>query len=377
MEYLLNDRVFTVISRISADKLYLFPVLSGGDMMAKKKESQPMRRVASIVLAIMIGWVLCESLLRVLVPWPIFYSTWFTEGVHQHDPQFGFVFRPDYEGAMRNVDQVWMEPVRLDSRGFRQSAVRGDRYPSSNQDAAKQPVKIVMLGGASMGFAYGLADDETLHHQIAERLPEACQIDLISWPGFTLGQDVQKLNQMLEPSQYDVGVILAYGQDDYDYQSDWDTLVPPANLHMIDSVVTSNDPAAWLGGEIYWDSYVVAGMCRLLRIPASWLGGRVNDLDALTEMASNKNPEDGKPQILMASERLRSLGVDSVLIIALPRQSGILGPAVLPDAVGSSLLDLRREPEHQQFDWIAYGHYGPESVKHLAEKIANALESLE
>ena len=346
-------------------------------MILTEKKSQPMRRIISIVFAIMIGWVLCESVLRVLVPSPIFYSTWFTEGVHQRDPRFGFVFRPEYDGAMRNVDQVWMEPVRLDARGFRQPAVHGDGHSSSNENSARQSVRIVMLGGASMGFGYGLADDETLHHQVAQRLSEACQIDLISWPGFTLGQDVQKLTQMLEPNQYDVGVILAYGSDDYVYRSDWDTLVFPGDLPMIDSVVIPNDPAAQLGGDLYWDSYVVAGMCRLLRVPANLLAGYMNDWDVPQENASSENLENGEPQILMASERLKSLGVDSVLIVALPRQAGILGPAVLAGSVDSTVIDLRREPENQRFDWIAYGHYGPDATKHLAEKIARVIESLD
>lgn len=335
-----------------------------------------MRRIVSLVFSITIGWMLCESLLRILVPLPIFYSTWFTEGVHQRDKSFGFVFRPDYDGAMRNVDQVWMEPVRLDARGFRQPAVQRDRHSSSTQNSAKQPVRIVMLGGASMGFGYGLADDETLHHQVAQRLPDACEIDLISWPGFTLGQDVQKMTQMLEPSQYDVAVILAYGSDDYVYQSDWDTLDPPGELPMIDSVMIPNDPAAQLGGELYWDSYVVAGTCRLLRVPANLLAGNVRELGASQEDAANENLESGKPQILLASERLKSLGVDSVLIVALPRQTGMLGPAVLPDFADATMIDLRQEPENRRFDWIAYGHYGPDAVKQLAEKIARVIESL-
>lgn len=334
-----------------------------------------MRRIISVVFAIMVGWVLCESLLRVLVPSPIFYSTWFTTGVHQHDPRFGFVFRPGYEGAMRNVDKVWMEPVHLDAQGFRQSAVNHSRKLLSDGNSPRQPVRIVMLGGASMGFGYGLTDDETLHHQIAQHLSDACQIDLISWPGFTLGQDVQKLTQMLEPSQYDVGVILAYSSDDYVYRSDWDTMVPPRDLNMVDSVVTPSDPAAQFGGDLYWNSYVVAGICRLSQIPVSLLSGHLNDLEAPQESAPKKKAQHGKPQMFVASDRLKSLGVESVLIVALPCQTGILGPASLPSVVGLSLLDLRREPENQQFDWIAYGHYGPVSVKHLADKIAAAIES--
>ena len=41
----------------------------------------------------------------------------------------------------------------------------------------------------------------------------------------------------------------------------------------------------------------------------------------------------------------------------------------------AAMIDLRQEPENRRFDWIAYGHYGPDAVKHLAEKIARVIES--
>ena len=341
-----------------------------------KKENRTRRLIhcASLGVSLMIGWLLCESVLRVLVPGPIFYSTWFTEGVHQRDPYFGFVFRPDYDGTMRNVDQVWSEPLQLDSGGFRKSAVR-EGEASDGQQPPAPPKRIAMLGSASMGFGYGLADHETLHHQVADHLAGGCQIDLISWPGFTLGQDVQKLARMLEPDQYDIGVILAYGKDDYAFHPDWDTIVTPENLQMMDSVVTPDDPASRLGGEFYWNSYVWAGVCRLMQVPFNLL--RANPSDGNSGKSSSLNSQLGKAQVAMAAERLRSLGIDAVLIVALPRQSDVAGPADLSEVIDSAWVDLRYEPEEQNFDWIAYGHYGPRSASHLAGKITAAIKSLE
>ena len=143
----------------------------------------------------------------------------------------------------------------------------------------------------------------------------------------------------------------------------------------MDSVVTPDDPASRLGGEFYWNSYVWAGVCRLMQVPFNLL--RANPSDGNSGKSSSLNSQLGKAQVAMAAERLRSLGIDAVLIVALPRQSDVAGPADLSEVIDSAWVDLRYEPEEQNFDWIASGHYGPRSASHLAGKIAAAIESLE
>lgn len=342
--------------------------------MKIRSQRQRVNRWASFGLSLFVGWSLCELVLRILIPVPIFYSTWFTEGVHERDAYFGFVFRPNYDGAMRNVDQVWSEPLQLNSKGFRKAAVR-ERGNTKSQQAGSASRRIVMLGSASMGFGYGLADHETLHHQVADHLKGGCQIDLISWPGFTLGQDVQKLRRMLIPDEYDVGVILAYSKGDYEFSPDWGSIVRPDDLEMQESVVTPDDPASRLGGKLYWDSYVLAGLCRMMYVPLNLVGG--DHSTGRSDKASAMSARVGKAQVVMAAERLKSLGIDDVLIVALPQQGGVVGPAVLSELSDTAWIDLRYEPQEHDFDWIAYGHYGPESASHLAKEIAAAVDLLD
>lgn len=329
------------------------------------------RTIVLSLLALMIGWISCECLLRILAPKTIFYSTWFTEGAHQRDAEFGFVFRPYYRGAMRNTDLVWNQPIRLNANGFRYPAVRAETGTAN-------PTRVVMLGGASMAFGYGLDDAECLHHRVASHLEEDCRIDLISWPGFTLTQDLRKVQRFSDPSIYDLAVLFLYAERDYRFQPDWDRTGPIADIQMIDSVVTTDNAAARLGGRLYYNSYVVAGLCRAWQVPGNLLSrfdvpGNVNESSGSIEAAETFAD---RRQMHLAASWLLEQGVQSVLVVALPRQSQHVGPSVLGSSKDErvKVLDLRSVLNEQSIDWIAYGHYGPETVEKLANSIAEAIE---
>ncbi len=339
------------------------------------------RTILSVVPAIAIGWILCEGLLRILIPQPIYYSTWFTAGVHQHDDRLGFVFRPNYNGAMRNADQVWMEPLRLDADGFRLPAVRMGRSESG------RPLTIVMLGGASMAFCYGLPDADCLHQQVADRLNRNCRIELVSWPGFTIDQDIQKLKRFTNPRQFDIAVLYGYDADDFESAPNGNQVPPTVgdqttSIRMIDSVVVPPDPAARLAPSLYYRSYLIAGLCRMLRVPAQVFSRLLEDRsDAATTTRSIDTAFDGDLRLITAAQRLRSLGIKEVLIVALPREGRRLGPPHLPPVPSRDLraIDLRDEFDQGGFhaDWIASGHYGPGAAGKLAGKIATALTEVD
>lgn len=324
-------------------------------------------RFARPIAALSIGLLGCEIVLRILIPPTIYYSAWFTAGVHQRDEQLGFVFRPDYRGAMRHADHVWMEPLRLDENGFRLAAIR-QRDPQSIESR-----RIVMLGGASMAFCYGLPDADCLHQQVADRFPQDCRIDLLSWPGFNLSQDFEKLSRFSEASQFDTAILFAYGEQDYVHDPDWERL-PAAEFRMIDSVVYPEDRAARLGGDWYDRSYVVAGGCRTWLVGETILG-RLGLWQSAAAPPASSIAEKGEPTIYAAASKLRRLGIDSVIVVALPWQETRVGPERMPApaAPGITVVDLRDEPTSVRFDWIASGHYGQQSARHLAGKVAAAL----
>lgn len=327
------------------------------------------------IAGVVFGWLLCEGLLRILVPGPIFYSTWFTPGVHQRDPSLGFVFVPNFVGSMRHADGVWMEPLELDASGFRRPAIRPAL--SEGDDAET----IVMLGGASMAFSFGLSDSESLHHQSAIRLPVASTIQVVSWPGFTLSQDLTKVERFLDPTTINRAVVFAYSEDDYEAIDRLSITVPPTEIPMDHDVVLPEDAAAKLLGWPYYRSVVLAGASRwwmaiagILDIRSDAVANKVTDPSAVSPAVDNESATR-QPAVLLAASRLQDIGIREILIVALPHQLRNIGPDSLEafSRDGVAILDLRELSASDEMDWIAGGHYGPRSSQAIAARIASLL----
>ncbi len=336
----------------------------------------PFSTVIRGLAAIVLGWLLCEGLVRILVPVPIFYSTWFTPGVHERDPSLGFVFKPNYVGAMRHADRVWYETLKLDGNGFRRTASGPAERDAENGET------IVMLGGASMAFSFGLSDGETLHHQTARQLREPTTIELVSWPGFTLGQDLVKLDRFLDESAIDRAIVFAYSDDDYAFVNALPASVPPAVIPMDHGVVLPQDPASQILGWPYYRSVVLAGASRWWMALAAIVG--LEDDHTAGQSASGPrgksdatDTQSGLPAALLAARRLREDGISSVLVVALPHQLRKIGPKSLREFAGDGveILDLRRMASDEEMDWIAGGHYGPRSTQAIAGRIAESIMS--
>lgn len=336
----------------------------------KRTTSSPVRLIAQLVAGIVIGCVLCEGLLRVLVPQTTYYSSWFTPGAHQLDPELGFAFRPGFSGDMRNADKVWLEPIRLDDHGFRLPATNFGVASDADQEDVSD---IIMLGGASMAFCYGLSDAETIHHQVADRIAAPVEISLVSWPGFTLAQDIQKLRRLDSINPGTLAVVFAYGVEDYapvDQRND-----PPREIRLVRSVAMPNDPAASWGGSLYYESYVVAGVCRTMDVVSQIINRLTSRFSREAVAADAAEPNSaplenrGRRQIDFAVDQLADMGLENVVVVALPHQSQWVGPETLT-VDGARVIDLRALPQSQAFDWIAFGHYGRRSAEHVAEPIA-------
>ncbi len=340
---------------------------------SKQKNDRSRSSLVSRVGAIALGFLLCEGLVRMLVPEPIFYSTWFTRGVHRLDDELGFVFVPNYTGAMRHVDGVWMEPLQLDRYGFRIPA------NEASADGEEANETIVMLGGASMAFSFGLADRETLHWKTVGRLAKRPTIRVVSWPGFTVDQDLEKVDRFLGTDRIDRAVVFAYSREDYEPRNDGATSVPPTAIPIDDSIVLPADPAARLGGSLYYRSVIVAGACRWWTSLATLIGRDASDDEQRrTDTVTNEGAgRDAAPMALLVAQRLRELGLESVLVVALPHQNLRLGPESLQDWSSDRIdvLDLRDLSDRSEMDWIAGGHYGPRSSAIIAHAIAEMFES--
>jgi hypothetical protein len=157
------------------------------------QQSGPRRFVTTLrYIAVAIGTLLlAELFVQLVLSRTIEESLWFTDDIHTRNDKYGFVFTPNYRGWMRHADQVYLAPLHLDAHGF--------RLPASMPDARQN---IVMIGGFSMTFSYGLTDDQTLHHSVAAALSKPSTLYNTAWPGFeqfrnfhiykdTLARDVQ------------------------------------------------------------------------------------------------------------------------------------------------------------------------------------------
>lgn len=326
------------------------------------------RRLGSLAA----GWLLCEILLRSLVPSPIFYSTWFTKGIHRTDKSLGFIFQPNYEGAMRHADGVWMEPLSLDANGF--------RLPATNHstDDRSDIKRVVMLGGASMAFCFGLSDPESLHHRVAQAVDRPMIIEVVSWPGFTLEQDFMKVERFLDVTEIDCAVVFAYAERDYKNVLQLDEPLNELEFVMDQDVVLPTDPSARLG-PLYYRSYVMAGAARWWTTLSQIAGfdGRGSIKTSRAPEPSNFSAGVGDPAAIKAARRLQQNGVTRVLVVALPHQLKTLGPKSLAEFEGDDLavLDLRKMSQLRDMDWLAGGHYGPRSSQAIAARIAKKLSS--
>jgi hypothetical protein len=353
----------------------------------RTSESRHWIRAISWLCAVLIGWLLCESIVRVLVPRPIFYSTWFTPAVHQLDSQHGFVFAGGYDGAMRHSDGVWMEPLELDRFGFRRAAGEFKSASPSSDDTSKQR-NLVMLGGASMAFSFGLSDRESLHHQTASSMSSRATIQVLAWPGFTLGQDLLKLDRFLGSKKFDGAIVFAYSEADYQPVSSLEVTPGGTSIAMDQGVVLPNDPIAARVGWPYYRSVVIAGAARWWTSMAAAIGigslgegkpgpSRETEPEQSTDIPSDsQNVRVAMPPPLLVAQKLRERGIDNVWIVALPHQLTKQGPDSLASWSGNdvSVVDLRGLAERADMDWIAGGHYGPNSARIISEQLAREIE---
>ena len=121
------------------------------------------------ILAILIA----EGFLNLVISPTMEKSLWFTGGIHQPDKKFGFRFSPNYHGWMRFPDGVYLERLELDEFGDRMPAER----PGSGTD-------VVLIGGYSMTFSYGVKDEQTIHHVLCNKLKLPTRVRNTAWPGF-------------------------------------------------------------------------------------------------------------------------------------------------------------------------------------------------
>ncbi|MDV6029761.1 MAG: hypothetical protein F9B45_06560 [Phycisphaera sp. RhM] len=355
--------------------------------------ASPVSRVSPFRIAMhcvawgILGVVAAECFVRLVVPFSLFYQTWFEVGIHQPDEELGFVFTPHYVGGMRHRDGAWRVPLQLDENGFRLPVSTDGNSDASGKD-------VVLLGGGSMMFCYGLRDDQTIAAHIAENSVVPVRVQTLSQPGFDIERDFYKFKRYFEgrllPS---VVVVNAYGR-----HSETELLAkysstpskPVGDLFWFhDDIAMAPRGLAHRIGRPYSQSYVLAGGCRLADKVYSPLSRPEDSVTERQIKRDHQGTENQAPDETNVREGGKDLFSEmqayferrdaKLILVFLPSNDD--DPPATADATSQpfdhvTVLDLRGSLSVADSDWIAAGHYGPRSARMVGAQIADAIQPL-
>jgi hypothetical protein len=335
-----------------------------------------------------------EVFLQLTVSPTIEHSHWYTGGIHTPHDKYEFVFTPNYSGWMRHSDNVFLEELTLDPHGFRQPA----KHPDSKQD-------VLLLGGRSMAFSYGLRDEHALPRAIGDALTIPSSVYSASWPGFDTFRIFHAYRESLEP-KIDPRIAVIFFWEE--------TLTEFATIpHYFDEFVYSGDetpdlfryfddiaiaPPTGRGQLLLGDWYYKSMIGHKLGNELDNLGGRVArtmrrlDLwERPAEMPLTRNAADEEH----SAERFAAWtayltkyfgGSDKkLLFVFLPRKEHTFTPArydratsLLPN--GARYLDLNRSLGQQislSDGYLAAGHYTADSMALIGRTIAREINAIQ
>jgi hypothetical protein len=310
----------------------------------------------------------------------------FTNGVQTADARFGFVFTPHYRGWMRHADHVFLVPLELDQYGFRLPAItQGSRQ------------NVLVLGGRSMMFTYGMTDDQTVPHEIDAALKTPSTVYDVAWPGFELFRIFHVYRETLGKHLYPDFTIITFYQDQIDSfadlpadLSDYNLVNPDPDVifHYYDHIAL--DPPKGLIAlaldKLFYQSVILHKTA--LRLDR-WT-------DVIMRRPSNFKVPGATGDLVGGARHFKQFtaylqqyfgGRDKVLFVFLPgiAWSGLdMTPdyydplvAALPPEV--HYLDLNRElgVQVRANGYVAMGHYVPASTTLLGRAIGKRINEIQ
>jgi len=343
------------------------------------------RAVAGTLAAVVVAILATEVLLRIAIPPEDAFGTWFSRGVHTPDGKYGLVFTPGFRGVMSHPDGVPCVPLELDAHGH--------RLPSGPEGAPE----VLVIGGSSMMFSYGLPDRDAIHTQTALRAATPLRVLNTAWPGFDLARNFHAQRDLLGPDHRpDVAVIAFYRLGPRPRPPEtFDPLPPPQPREKLfeffdDLAPGPRDPVTRRLGRLYYATCLGARgvgflksaylRCRSIagsaREMISWGGKSPVSEGALA-------PEDLDRQRAFF-ERVCGHFVARgarVLVVLLPaaargadHYAGVA--SLVPDGV--PCVDLHRElgTELLEGHTIAAGHYDAHAAAQIGARIAEEVSRL-
>src|SRR5262249_18533983 len=104
--------------------------------------------------------------------------------------RYGAVGAPDYHGYVYHDDGVFGVETSHDAHGFR---------PPAHTPGPGDAPEVVLIGGASMSYGFGLRDDQTLQAGMGREGRCPREVYCASWPGFGPQRMYSAYRDFLEP----------------------------------------------------------------------------------------------------------------------------------------------------------------------------------
>lgn len=341
-----------------------------------------LRVVSKLFVAVLCGGLLAEGMMQLVLSRAASMPLWYTGRIHEPDSMFGFRFASEYRGAMRHKDGVFFEPLSLDRSGF--------RVPATHERAEQ---RVVLIGGASMVFSYGVPENDALHTAIRDASSIPSTVINCAWPGFGLvrsyaafrqsdvavtepirtvffvyGETVEKLQRDISQLRSSRGSSAAAQKDLFRYSKD---MVLPQPLGVLGAALSG-----W-----YYRSFMINRF-----VDAAW---RIERIVWSLNRRSSPSPAkaDAEPKAdsgALVRDWIQSVveaqgGSPFVLFVFLPSMDPTLEgdydsiKKLLPSKC--RVLDVRElfQPRLERSSYFAWGHYRPQVLKRIGSVIAAML----
>jgi hypothetical protein len=339
-----------------------------------------MRRLLTILACTVATAVALEVLMRAAEPPEIYFRNWNKNGVHRPDPVYGFRWTPGYDGYMRHPDGIYLPvPLRLNEFGF--------RMPVASTNAGPDALRVLLLGGRSMMFSYGLADADTIAGRMAAVSPRPMVVQNTALAGIDLYRNWHQAREQIEAFKPDVILVSVYKEDPCfftEFAPDFTRLPPPPGTEkeifvLWDGIAGGRSPMVNSLGRRHNVSYVLYGLCNIEdRILENVLKARRWIERRKAEHDEDERPPahpDGLAAFLRHIAGSPVCGGAAVGVVLIPQRNK---PAdlyhdlvpLLPTEL--SHLDIHADliGDIDRLPWIGEGHYGREASDHIARAMA-------
>jgi len=347
-----------------------------------------LRNLGKGLLVLIAAGVAAEGFLRLVVEPESMLRLGFTPGVQVPDDAFGFAFKGGYQGYMRDRDGVFGVPLALDANGFR--LANANRRPGPRSS-------VVLIGGRSMMFCFGLLDRESVSGQLAAQSGHALEVQNAAWVGVDLYRMWHLFRQRLEGDRsWRVAVIGVYRETPegfMDVPADFRRPPKPVPAEVFfrwkdgNVIWPMGVPLQTLLGRYYYRSFVGYGVLSFVDEVLGKLGVRLvqgsEEPEGAGEIAADPKAlglERYRGFLRHMDRELARHGT-KMLVAFLP---GVNLPPGYYDELAAAVpegipwLDLEKELGGRLSDYrsISNGHYGPEQARLIGGRLSQEVDRL-